>query len=166
MSTNERRESILKELNNAKKPLSASFLAKQFGVSRQVIVGDIALLRALNNDIVSTNRGYLLKKNDSLSKKIMVNHGKDQIRDELNIIVDCGGKLVDVIVDHPIYGEIRVDINISNRLDVEKFISEMGNNNIPLSILTNNEHAHTIEAESSENLDYIVMRLKEKGIIK
>ena len=166
MSTHERRKNILRELKNAKKPLSASFLAEQFGVSRQIIVGDIALLRAEDNSIISTNRGYVLKRDDGHSKKIMVRHGKDQIREELNTIVDYGGKVIDVIVDHPTYGEIKVDLNISNRLDVEKFISEMDNNNIPLSVLTNNEHLHTIEAESNENLEYIVMKLKEIGIIK
>lgn len=166
MSTYERRINVLEELKKARKPLSASFLAEQFGVSRQIIVGDIALLRAEENEIISTNRGYVLKKDDGHSKKIKVSHGKDQIREELNTIVDYGGRVVDVIVDHPTYGEIKVDLNISNRLDVEMFISEMDQNNIPLSVLTNNEHSHTIEAESDENLDYIVKRLEELGIIR
>lgn len=166
MSTHERRIKVLKELQNAKKPLSASFLAEQFGVSRQIIVGDIALLRAEDNEIISTNRGYVLKKEEGHVKRIKVNHGKDKIREELNTIVDYGGKVLDVMVEHPTYGEIKVELNISNRLDVEKFISEMDKNNIPLSVLTHNEHSHMIEAESDENLDYIVEKLREAGITK
>ena len=166
MSTYERRENVLEELKKSRKPLSASFLADKFGVSRQIIVGDIALLRAEDNEIISTNRGYILKREDGYTKKITVKHSKEQMREELNTIVDYGGKVLDVIVNHPKYGEIKVDLAISNRLDVENFMSDMGSNNIPLSALTNDEHIHTIEAESSENLDYIVGKLREAGILK
>ncbi len=166
MSTYERRKKVLERLKGAAKPLSASFLAKEFGVSRQVIVGDIALLRAEENEIISTNKGYILNKNMAFTRKIRVIHDKSKMQEELNTIVDCGGKILDVIVDHPTYGEIKVDLNISNRLDVEKLMLEMDKNNIPLSVLTNNEHTHTLEAEKPETLDYIERKLKEIGIKK
>lgn len=167
MSTTDRRRKILKELENSEKPISASFLAKKFGVSRQIIVGDVALLRAENSEIISTNRGYVLNKKSNLINKLCVSHGKEQIKEELYTIVDYGGKVLDVIVNHPIYGEIKVDLHLSNRLEVDNFMSEIfDKENIPLSVLTNDEHIHTIETDSIENFIYIEKKLEEIGIIK
>lgn len=167
MSTKDRRKKILEKLEETKKPLSASLLAEYFGVSRQIIVGDIALLRAEDISIISTNRGYLLNQEVGHIRIINVSHDESGMRDELNTIVDYGGKVLDVIVNHPIYGEIRVDLNISNRLDVENFISDINNQeNIPLSVLTNDKHSHSIESKSEENLDYIEEKLRDLDIIK
>ncbi|MEG0249262.1 MAG: transcription repressor NadR [Peptostreptococcus sp.] len=167
MSTKDRRKKILEKLEEANSPLSASLLAKDFGVSRQIIVGDIALLRAEDIGIISTNRGYILNQASEYTRVINVSHDEKGMRDELNAIVDYGGRVLDVIVNHPIYGEIRVDLNISNRLDVEKFISDIKNqDNVPLSVLTKDKHSHTIEAKSEENLDFIERKLKELDIIK
>ncbi|CAK7014944.1 MAG: putative transcription repressor NiaR [Peptostreptococcus russellii] len=167
MSTKDRRKKILEKLKQADKPLSASLLAEYFGVSRQIIVGDIALLRAEDIEIISTNRGYILNQSSQHIRVINVSHDEKSMRDELNTIVDYGGKALDVIVNHPIYGEIRVDLNVSNRLDVEKFISDINNqDNVPLSVLTKDKHSHTIEANSEENLDLIEEKLKELNIIK
>ena len=59
LTASERREQILSLLSeNRGVTLSASALAAKFGVSRQIIVGDIALMRAGGVDIVSTARGY------------------------------------------------------------------------------------------------------------
>ena len=167
MSTQDRRKKILNELEKSEKPVSASFLAKKFGVSRQIIVGDVALLRAENSEIISTNRGYVLEKKRKCINKVEVSHGKEQIREELYTIVDFGGKVLDVIVNHPIYGEIKVDLKLTNRLDVDRFISELGDKkNIPLSVLTDDVHIHTIETESIENFNYIEKKLEEIGILK
>ena len=46
MNAAQRRERILTRLNSAGAPLSASTLAAELGVSRQIVVGDVALLRA------------------------------------------------------------------------------------------------------------------------
>ena len=46
MDTAARRAAISETLRTAEKPVSASALARRYQVSRQIIVGDIALLRA------------------------------------------------------------------------------------------------------------------------
>ena len=61
MHAEERRETILKLLRQSAQPVSASTLAAQLSVSRQIIVGDIALLRAGGADILATPRGYCLQ---------------------------------------------------------------------------------------------------------
>ncbi len=53
----ESRNAILQSLRGAERPVSGTSLADAAGVSRQVIVQDIALLRADGHDIVATNRG-------------------------------------------------------------------------------------------------------------
>ena len=60
MNAQSRRNAIMEVLKAEEKPVSASTLAKQFNVSRQIIVGDIALLRAGGADISATPKGYVL----------------------------------------------------------------------------------------------------------
>ena len=98
MDGDKRRKEIMELLNTEKDPLSGTSLAKRLGVSRQVIVQDIALLRATNRNILSTNRGYILygKQEDKLTCKrvVAVKHTDEQMRDELYCIVDAGAKAV------------------------------------------------------------------------
>ena len=147
-------------------------LAKLLHVSRQVIVQDIALLRAENKNILSTNRGYLLYRVPDERKKIQrivyVNHTKEQIRDELYTIVDIGGKVLNVMIEHDIYGQISANLMLSTRKDVDKFVSRVEHADTrPLNCLTDGTHYHTIEAESEEILDEIEEELeKKKYLIK
>ena len=60
LNAKERRQAILEQLKRAEKPVSATALARQYGVSRQIIVGDVALLRAGGEPISATPRGYVL----------------------------------------------------------------------------------------------------------
>ena len=69
-----RREKIIEIMSNQKEPVSGSDLAKKFSVSRQVIVQDIALLRATNKNILSTNKGYFLY-NPGKGPQIAVENG-------------------------------------------------------------------------------------------
>ena len=55
MQAAERRAEILEVLRGAKGAVSATQLAARFGVSRQVIVGDVALLRAAAADVFITD---------------------------------------------------------------------------------------------------------------
>lgn len=168
MNNNCRRKEIEKCLNNSTKPISATTLAKKFGVSRQIIVGDIALLRASDMNILSTNRGYILAShsNKKVMRVIRVSHNEDETEEELNIIVDFGGKILDVFVIHEVYGEIRAKLGISNRGHVQNFVENLdGYVNKPLSKLTDNIHYHTIEAESESDLDLIEKKLIERGFI-
>jgi transcriptional regulator of NAD metabolism len=112
MNGEERRISILNKLKGASAPISASSLASEYYVTRQIIVADIALLRAAGHSISAKNRGYILDTNtNGLIKRIAVNHGKDEVTEELYAVVDNGGKVLDVIVEHLVYGKISVELN-------------------------------------------------------
>lgn len=169
MEGTERREKIIELLEREKEPLSGTALAKRFGVSRQVIVQDIALLRATNKNILSTNKGYIIygHQTHSKCKRILaVRHSDDQIQDELYSIVDLGGRVLDVIVEHDVYGQISADLMIGSRKDVDEFMKKiMENQAKPLKELTRDEHFHTIEAPKEEILDAIEQKMREKGYI-
>ena len=124
-----RRMNILEILNNRTTPVSGTELAGKLGVSRQVIVQDIALLRADNKEIMSTYKGYILHSPDKDSREYMrvlrVNHGTEDTLDELQTIVDYGGRVLDVSVEHGLYGHITVDLIINNRLDASEFVAQM-----------------------------------------
>lgn len=163
----ERRDKILSTLNKNKKPIKGTELSKIFKVSRQVIVQDIALLRARGEDILATPQGYIVPKvykEDKLTKKIVCKHnGYDEIEDELRTIVDLGGKVVDVVVEHPLYGEIKSPLEISSRLDLQEFMDNIKKTQAePLSSLTEGIHIHTIEVEDAESFDKIKEELIKK----
>ena len=170
MDTENRRYQILKLLENQHKPVSGTVLSKLFGVSRQVIVQDIALLRAENKEILSTNKGYVLFKpveEDGSKKRVFrVTHSMENMEDELNCIVDNGGYVLDVLVDHDLYGQISGPLNLSNRADVAEFIQRVKvSKSKPLKVLTDEIHYHTVEAKSVEILDRIEKNLDEMGML-
>lgn len=165
MEGNKRRENLIKILNNQTEPISGSELSRMLSVSRQIIVQDIALLRAVDYNVLSTTKGYLLYHSDFLRVKrlLKVKHTTEQIEDELCTIVDHGGKILDVLVLHEIYGEIATELIIRNRQDVYDFVKKVNEKKIvPLKELTDGVHRHTIEAESEAVLDQIEEALKEK----
>lgn len=94
-------------------------------------------------------------------------HSTKDTQDELQTIVDYGGHVLDVAVDHPLYGQIRADLIINNRLDVAEFVDRMNRYNAqPLKVLTGDYHYHTVTAESEKNLDFIEQELRKKGYLK
>lgn len=164
MDGSERREKIIGILTGGKEPVSGSRLAKLLGVSRQVIVQDIALLRTAY-PILATAQGYLLYPEDrgKARRAFLVKHTKEQIADELNTIVDAGGKVLNVIVEHDLYGQISADLNVATRREVEDFCGRLANSACgPLYAITGGIHIHTVEAESEEILDYLEKKLREK----
>ncbi|NLK27825.1 MAG: transcription repressor NadR [Clostridiales bacterium] len=168
MEGQKRREKIIKILSGRMEPITGSELSKMLGVSRQVIVQDIALLRASDINILSTTKGYLIYPSDHSKAKrsIKVKHSTDQIEDELCTIVDNGGKLLDVYVVHEIYGEITTELVIQNRQDVYDFVKKVKEQKIvPLKELTAGVHMHTIEADSEATLDRIERALMEKNYL-
>lgn len=169
MDGEERRKELLKILASASEPVSGTELSGLLGVSRQVIVQDIALLRAVDKNILSTNKGYVLYHETKMSRTkrtFKVYHRDEQIRDELNTIVDEGGHVLDVVVEHDIYGQITVDLIINNRADVNAFVNKLEQNHTSsLNKLTDGVHFHTVEADNQEILDRIENALKEKGYL-
>ncbi|MDF2611586.1 MAG: Helix-turn-helix type 11 domain protein [Lachnospiraceae bacterium] len=168
MEGQERRDRLIEILLQSKEPISGTLLAKKLGVSRQVIVQDIALLRAVNKNILSTTKGYLLYYQDEqkVIRCFLVKHTTEQIEDELCTIVDNGGKILNVIVTHDIYGEISADLIIKNRQDVYDFVKKVKTGNtVPLKELTANVHLHTVEADAEAILDKIEKALREKNYL-
>ena len=129
MDARERRRAIMGVLEEAKEPVSGSALAREVGVSRQVVVQDIALLRADGHDVVATSRGYVLQEAPSSpavpTRLVKVRHGVEQAGDELTSIVDAGGAVLNVIVNHRVYGKITADLDIRNRRDVERYLHDI-----------------------------------------
>ncbi len=166
MNGMERREEILNILKNSKKPVPGVELAKILNVSRQVIVQDMALMRANGAEILSTNRGYVVSEEHSCSRVFKVIHTEEQVEEELNLYVDFGGKVEDVFVYHKVYGVIRADMNIKSRMDVKRYLQDISSGkSTQLMKLTSNYHYHTISAESEEILDLIQEELEKRKFL-
>ncbi len=166
----ERREEIIKALENGTKPISGSELARQFAVSRQVIVQDIALLRAVNKNIMATNKGYVLfREKDQIGKvqrAVCVCHEDHDILNEFECILDFGARILDCTVEHEIYGQISVELVIQSMEDARKFVSQLEHcESKSLNILTGGIHYHTIEASGIRVLDAVERALDEAGYL-
>lgn len=167
MDGDHRRGQIMELLKGGEEPLSGTALAKLLGVSRQVIVQDIALLRATDKNILSTNKGYIIfDGNDrikSYKRVVAVKHSDGEMREELYTIVDAGAKVLDVIIEHDVYGQIAADLLINSREDVDEFMEKIkGDFAKPLKELTGDVHYHTIEAKEERILIEVEKKLKEK----
>lgn len=166
MNGNQRRSLILETLENGTAAVSGTAFASRFHVSRQIIVSDIALLRASGYDIISTNRGYIINSPREQKMEIKVLHSDSETADELNTVVDLGGTVKDVYVNHKIYGVLRADLNIRSRKDVADFLEDIkSGKSTPLKNITSGYHYHTITAASQETLNLIYQELTEKGYI-
>lgn len=166
MKSEERRKLLIDRLENAEAPLSGSALARELCVSRQVIVNDIAILRAAGNEIMPTSRGYVLSRPAACSRVIKVCHNKDDVETEMNAIVDLGGTIKDIFVYHKAYGVVRGTLNVRSRLDVQNFVEKIhsGKSSL-LSEITAGYHYHTILAKDEATLDMIENRIWELGFL-
>lgn len=166
MHAEERRETILKLLRQSAQPVSASTLAGQLSVSRQIIVGDIALLRAGGEDILATPRGYCLQNAAAagLTRLVAVRHDEAGMEAELNTMVDNGCTVVDVIVEHPLYGQLTGPLQLSSRYDVAQFIAR-SHTAQPLSVLTGGIHLHTLLCPSEDAYRRVLDALRQAGFL-
>ena len=166
MHGSERREQIIRQIQESKAPVSGTKLASLYSVSRQVIVQDIALLRANGFDIFSTNRGYLMQGQTETTRVFKVYHADEDVEKELTTIVDLGGTIVDVFVYHKVYGVLRADMNIKSRMDIRRYMEEIATGKSSLlKNVTSGYHYHTIRAESKEILDIIQEELQKAGFL-
>lgn len=158
-----RRDNILELLLESTEPLKGSDIAKKYAVTRQIIVKDIAILRAEGKNIIATPDGYIINKNENKFKAIIaVTHTEEEMFDEMNIVIKYGGIIEDVIVEHPLYGEITGMLMIKNYNELNKFIQKYKEQRAKLlSVLTNGVHLHTIAAESQEDIELIISELRE-----
>lgn len=168
-SGRERREYLLNALKNSKEPIKAASLAKLTGVSRQVIVQDMALLRASEEPVIATPQGYLYFTDiraKGTQRIIYSRHAPLDTEKELNILVDHGVSVLDVGVEHSVYGKIFRPLKLRSRLDVKKFITQMAENDAHLlSSLTGGLHLHTIEATTEETLNEVCEVLTQEGFL-
>lgn len=168
MNAELRRTKILQLLQDADAPLSGTALARTLGVSRQIVVQDMALLRAKTElEIISTYQGYvLLKKKTPCTRVFKVRHGTDRTQEELQEIVDLSGKVEDVFVYHRVYGVVRGQLNIASRRDVKEFMERLkDSSSAPLMLITDDFHYHTVTAVDEETLDQIEARLRELNFL-
>jgi len=167
MNAQKRREKIIELLKVQENPLSGKELAKYFNVTRQIIVQDIAILRAAGQDIIATAQGYMLKyASPFITKKIAVCHSENLTQEELTIFIECGCKVLDVIVEHPLYGELNGMLMLSDSSDVKDFIYSMKiHEAVLLSQLTNGIHLHTVEAINNDCIKKAEERLRERGLL-
>lgn len=164
MKAEERRKIIAQTLT-ADRPISATALAGKFDVSRQIIVGDIALLRASGLDIVATPRGYKLGETTGLVRTVACIHtGVDALEKELLAMVDNGCTVLDVVVEHRLYGEITGQLSLSSRYDVQQFV-ERARDASTLSSLTGGLHLHNLRCPDEEAYRRVCRDLEKLGIL-
>jgi len=164
-----RRIEVLTMIKGSDRALSASFLATELGVSRQVIVGDVALLRAEGQEIIATARGYIVpnvvKKNQYI-RKIACQHTPEQTIDELYLLVDLGVRVDDVIIEHEVYGELTGNLGIESRADADLFIKKLKSSQSRLlSELTMGIHLHTVSCRNKEHFGEILDAMEKAGYL-
>ena len=168
MNTAQRRTEILKLLQQEEKPVAARAMASQFGVSRQVIVQDMAVIRASTPGILSTTRGYVLQQDKDIActREFKVRHGQEHAAEELNLIVDCGGRVKNISISHRVYGRITAEMDIRSRQDVQEFLQALaGGASTVLSTATDGYHYHLVEAATPDRLDLIGQALKDADFL-
>ena len=166
MTGPERREAILNRIKSSERPVAGRALAASYDVSRQVIVQDTALIRASGYNIISTNRGYILSEPSTVSRTFKVRHTDEQLEEELYSIVDLGGCVRNVMVNHKVYGQMEAPLNITSRRKAAEFIADIrSGKSSPLKNITSDYHYHVVEADSEETLDMIEKMLGQKGFL-
>lgn len=166
MNGNIRREKILEILKSEASAITGGELAKRLNVSRQIIVQDIAILRANGVDILSAHSGYIIKKDKNITYVFKVYHTDEQVEQELNLFVDLGAKVEDVFVYHKVYGVIKAPMNIRSRKDVAAYMADMASGkSTQLKNITANYHYHTITVEDPKTIEAIKNALIEKGFL-
>ncbi|WP_238883334.1 transcription repressor NadR [Clostridium sp. YIM B02551] len=167
MNSEDRRKEIVNYIVNSKSPLKGSEIAKIFGVTRQVIVKDIAIIRAAGSNIVATPEGYIMNKENSRYRRILaLCHNSSEMINELEIVIKYGGMIEDVIIEHPIYGELKGNLMIRNLNDLNNFLEKYKKFKAkPLSALTEGIHLHTISTENKDDMDMIIRDLEKVGYL-
>ena len=167
MRAEERRQAILEYLRQSSRPVSAGYLAERFSVSRQAVVGDVALLRAAGADISATPRGYVvLRASPGLVRRVACRHDGAGMEAELCAMVDQGCSVLDVIVGHPLYGQLTGPLQLASRYDVGQFISRCAEAGArPLSNLTGGIHLHTLSCPDEDAFRRVREDLRKLGVL-
>ena len=166
MKAHDRRAEILSLIGNSQNPVAANFLSEKYSVSRQVIVQDIAILRAQGYGVISTNRGYVLDSGLRAERVFKCRHTLQELVDESEIIISRGGKVEDISVHHRVYGKISARLELSTLRHAEElYRSLVSGASKPLMSVTDGYHYHTVSGENEQTLDEIEKALREKGYL-
>jgi hypothetical protein len=167
MNAQQRRAGLLEVLQTAEAPVSAASLAARFQVSRQIIVGDVALLRAAGNPIEATPRGYVVTTApQGLIRTVACCHSSQDMERELNLMVDNGCTVLDVVVEHPVYGQLSGGLHIASRYDVAQFLRRVNDAGaMPISGLTHGIHLHTLSCPSEDAYLRVKAALADAGML-
>ena len=167
MNAAQRRNLILEYLSAGERPQSAAALAQRLSVSRQVIVGDVALLRAGGAGITATPRGYVLDHPHTGELfTVACLHCPEDMERELTLMVDQGCTVVDVMVDHPVYGHLTGPLDLSSRYDISEFMRKIAEHEAkPLSALTGGVHLHTLRCSDRQTFERTAAALDAAGFL-
>ena len=166
MKAADRRKAIVNMLLSSTEPISGGKLSDEFGVSRQIIVQDITVLKGSGYGIHSPHNGYIIQQSPLKERVFKMYHTTEQTEDELTTIVNLGGTVVDVFVWHKVYGKMTAALNIFSPLHIKQFIEGVrSGKSTELMNITGGYHYHTVRAESEQMLDEIERALKSKSYI-
>lgn len=166
MNPSARRAQILEILEGSAQPVPANALSERLGVSRQIIVQDIAMLRTGGAEVTATNRGYVLSKGRRATRVFKCRHTMEEVSEECSLIIAAGGRVEDVFVNHRLYGKISARLDLHNRTHVEELSRSLASGaSKPLMNVTDGFHYHTVSAENESALDGIEKELRERGFL-
>jgi len=166
MTGSQRRDQIRALLSTNEQAISATTFAKKFAVSRQTIVGDISLLRANGVNIIATLHGYELDQVGQPTAIIVCRHSPSDTVNELKLIVNAGGIVKNVEIEHPLYGRLSGELEIRTVGDVNLFIGRLQNQHGHLlSELTDGIHTHTIAYQTLDQLKKIKEALRKADFL-
>ena len=107
-----------------------------------------------------------MQQDNCFVREFKVRHGQDKTAQELNLIVDCGGRVRNISISHRVYGRVSAEMDIRSRQDVNEFIEALKHSySSVLSTATSGYHYHLIEASSEERLDLIGEQLEKAGFL-
>lgn len=85
---------------------------------------------------------------------------------ELNAIVDNGGIVHNVVIEHDVYGNLEGTLNLHSRRDIQQYIKRMHDSHAEmLSTISGGIHTHLVEAATEEELDAIGQALRDVGVL-
>jgi transcriptional regulator of NAD metabolism len=166
MKANERRQAIANLLLIEKSAITGAELSSRFGVSRQIIVQDIAALKNQGYDILPTHYGYVMNGSPLVERVLKVRHSTDETERELMVMINAGATVVDVFVLHNVYGKISAPLNLYQEKHVKEFIQGVrSGKSTELMNITGGTHYHTIRAENEAILDATEAAVKAAGYL-
>ena len=161
----DRRAYILERLAKGE-TVSAAALAGELGVERETIWGDMVLLREQGRCILITPRGYRLAGDEACGcqRVVTVRHDDSRVREELYLVIDHGGWILDVSIQHEILGLLAGELNLRSRYEADCFL-EKSVDQFLLCDMNDGTHKHTIQCPDPGVMDRVLRALGAAGFL-